>query len=69
MNNLEKKAFIEAFVNIVDGCGETKASQFIEAYLSNDIKGLSTIELSKYLDALGMWHSAIKYQLTQERTK
>ena len=63
MNKQEQAAFIDAYCSNVGSAPD----HIVEAFITDYENGDDVDEYSDYatsiLDALGMWHSAIRYQL------
>jgi hypothetical protein len=66
MNKQEQAAFVAAFGSNVSGIDDTIVAEFVARYESGEDIDYSS-EHTPIMDALGMWHSAIRYQL--ERAK
>ena len=65
MNKQEQAAFIDAYCATI--CDAPR--EIVEAFITDYENGDDVDEYSDYcmsiVDALGMWHSAIRYQLTK----
>ena len=62
MNEKEQKAFVEAYANNVSGIDEKIVADFVARYESGEDIDYSC-EYTSIMDALGMWHSAIRFNL------
>lgn len=67
MNKQEQAAFIDAYCSNVGSAPD----HIVEAFITDYENGDDVDEYSEYatsiLDALGMWHSGIRYQLERAR--
>lgn len=66
MNKQEQAAFVDAFASNVSGIDDKLVADFVARLASGEDIDYSW-EYTSIMDALGMWHSAIRYQL--ERTR
>jgi hypothetical protein len=66
MNKQEQAAFVDAFGRHVSGIDDTVVADFVARYESGEDIDYSS-EHTPIMDALGMWHSAIRYQLERAR--
>jgi hypothetical protein len=64
MTNEERKAFAEAYANNVAHLNKDDVMAFLEEYYTNDFLDYSG-DYTSLVDALCMWHDAIKWKLTQ----
>jgi hypothetical protein len=62
MNEKEQAAFVEAYANNVSGIDEKIVADFVARYESGEDIDYSW-EYTSIMDALGMWHSAIRFNL------
>jgi hypothetical protein len=64
MTNDEQKAFVDAYCNNVAHHPDSVVADFVARYeAGEDIDYCS--EYTSIMDALGMWHDAIKWKLEQ----
>ena len=67
MNKLEQAAFVTAYANNVADAPR----EIVEAFVTDYENGDDVEEYKQYytsiMDALGVWHSAIRYQLERNR--
>ena len=63
MNKSEQAAFVAAFCDNVASLPEHIVEAFVSAYENGDDVSNYSWEYTPIMDALGMWHSAIRYQL------
>jgi len=68
MNKQEQAAFVDAFASNVSGIDDKLVADFVARYESGEDINYSW-EYTPIIDALGMWHSAIRYQLEREYKK
>jgi hypothetical protein len=66
MDKLEQAAFVDAFGTHVSGIDDKIVADFVARYESGEDVDYSW-EYTPIMDALGMWHSAIRYQLERAR--
>jgi hypothetical protein len=66
MNKLEQAAFVDAFASNVASIDDKLVADFVARYESGEDINYSW-EYTPIMDALGVWHAAIRYQL--ERAK
>jgi hypothetical protein len=66
MNKEEQAAFVEAYCNNVANAPEHIVEAFVTDYENGEDMPYDE-HYTSIMDALGMWHSAIRYQL--QRTK
>lgn len=64
MTNEEQKAFVDAYSNNVASLSNDLVEDFVRRYESGEDIDYSG-EYTPVMDALGMWHEAIKWKLTQ----
>jgi hypothetical protein len=62
MNKQEQAAFVDAFASNVSGIDDKLVADFVARYESGENIDYSW-EYTPIMDALGMWHAAIRYQL------
>ena len=62
MNEKEQAAFVEAYANNVSGIDEKIVADFVARYESGEDIDYSW-EYTSIMDALGMWHAAIRFNL------
>ncbi|MFZ4101947.1 MAG: hypothetical protein ACOYKR_08325 [Sphingobacterium thalpophilum] len=62
MNEKEQAAFVEAYANNVSGIDEKIVADFVARYESGEDIDYSW-EYTSIMDALCMWHSAIRFNL------
>ena len=62
----EQKAFVEAYCNNVAHHPAEVVADFVARYEGDEDIDYS-YEQTSIMDALGMWHSAIKWQLEQTK--
>jgi len=62
MNKSEQAAFVAAFASNVSGIDDNLVADFVARYEAGENIDYSW-EYTPIMDALGMWHSAIRYQL------
>jgi hypothetical protein len=68
MNTLEQAAFVRAYSTNVAMVDDNHVIDFVRRYnLGEDMQYSG--DYTSIMDALGMWHDAIKFQLTQDTTK
>lgn len=67
MNKQEQAAFVAAFCDNVASLPEHIVEAFVADYENGDDVSEYSEHATSIMDALGMWHSAIRYQL--ERAK
>jgi hypothetical protein len=68
MNTNEQKAFVEAYDNTICNMPTEKLIEFVRLYESGeDVSHFATYEYTSIVDALGIWHSAIYWNLTKSR--
>jgi hypothetical protein len=67
MNKLEQAAFVEAYCNNVGNAPEHIVEAFVADYENGDDVSEYSWEATSIMDALGVWHSAIRYQLQRTR--
>lgn len=66
MNENEQKAFVFAYDNTICNIDSDRLTEFVRKYYANeDISQFAGYEYTSIVDALGIWNSAIKYQLAQ----
>jgi hypothetical protein len=66
MNKQEQAAFVEAFGSNVSGIDDAIVADFIRRYTSGEDINYSS-DYTPIMDALGMWCSAIKWQMEQTK--
>ena len=64
MNKSEQAAFVAAFGSNVSGIDDTIVADFVARYESGEDIDYSS-EHTPIMDALGMWHAAINYNLKE----
>ena len=62
MNEKEHAACVEAYANNVSGIDEKIVADFVARYESGEDIDYSW-EYTSIMDALGMWHAAIRFNL------
>jgi len=67
MNKLEQAAFVAAYCDNVGNAPDHIVEAFVSAYENGDDVSEYSWDATSIMDALGMWHSAIRYQM--ERAK
>lgn len=68
MNTNEQKAFVEAYNDNIGHVSSETVTEIVKLYESGqDVSRFIGYEVSSVLDALGMWHSAIYWNLTKEK--
>jgi hypothetical protein len=66
MKQEEREAFADAYANNVAHVGYDQVLAFLEKYYASDDVEYSE-DYTSIVDALGMWHEAIKWQLMQQK--
>jgi hypothetical protein len=66
MTNEEIKAFVNAYSNNVASLSDDLVEDFVRRYETGEDIDYSC-EHTGVMDALGMWHDAIKWKLTQQK--
>jgi len=64
MNIDEQKAFVKAYSNNVAHHNDSIVAEFVARYESDENFNYS-YEYTSIMDALGMWHDAIKWKLNE----
>jgi hypothetical protein len=67
MKQEEREAFAEAYANHVAHLNADKVMEFLDLYYSDEDKLYGSENYTSIVDALGMWHEAIKWQLMQQK--
>ena len=68
MNTNEQKAFVEAYDDNIGHVSSETVTQIVKLYESGqDVSHFIGYEVSSVVDALGLWHSAIYWNLTKEK--
>lgn len=68
MNTNEQKAFVDAYDDNIGHVSSETVTEIAKLYESGqDLSHFIGYEVSSVLDALGMWHSAIYWNLTKEK--
>ena len=67
MTNEERKAFAEAYANHVAHLSADKVMEFLDLYYTDEEKLYRSENYTSIVDALGIWHEAIKWKLTQPK--
>jgi hypothetical protein len=68
MNTNEQKAFADAYSDNIGHVSHETVTEIVRLYESGqDVSHFVTYEVSSVVDALGLWHSAIYWNLTQQR--
>ena len=65
MNKQEQAAFIDAYCSNVGSAPDHIVEAFIIDYENGDDLDEYSEHYTSIVDALGMWHSAIRYQLSK----
>lgn len=69
MTPKEQAAFLNAYDNAVSDVPREQAAKILHNHLNRTFDSRNLPEgYTSVLDALGMWHSAIKWQIQQTRT-
>ena len=64
----EQKAFIDAYADNVGHVPSETVTQIVKSYESGqDVSHFVSYEVSSVVDALGLWHSAIYWNLTKAK--
>lgn len=66
MKPIEQAAFVKAYSNNVASCPSNLVADFVARYEAGEDMDYSH-EYTSIMDALGMWHDAIKWKLEQEK--
>ena len=70
MTPLEQQAFVKAYDNTVCDVPRQRVAEFVRCYNAGEILlNFASYEYTSIVDALGLWHQAIEFHLTQEQTK
>lgn len=70
MTPQEQAAFLDAYENTVSDVPREQAAKILHDHLTKTFDHRTLPEgYTSVLDALGMWHSAIKWQMQQTYTK
>jgi hypothetical protein len=64
MTPQERAAFVEAYATSVADVPEDRVAEFINQYCDGVILHYSG-DYTSIMDALGIWHSAVKWQMKQ----
>jgi hypothetical protein len=64
MNKQEQAAFVAAFGSNVSGIDDTIVADFVARYESGEDIDYSS-EHTPIMDALGMWHAGVHFQLSK----
>jgi hypothetical protein len=64
MNTAEQTAFVEAYSRNVARASDTTVADFVRRYAAGEDMDYAG-DYTSIMDALMMWHSACKWQLTQ----
>ena len=64
MSPAEQLAFVKAYANNVASCPSDRVADFVARYVADEDMDYSH-EYTSIMDALGMWHDAIKWKLEQ----
>ena len=68
MNTNEQKAFVDAYDNNIGHVSSETVTEIVKLYESGqDVSHFVSYEVSSVVDALGLWHSAIYWNLTKEK--
>jgi hypothetical protein len=67
MNKSEQAAFVAAYVGNVGNAPDHIVEAFITDYENGDDVSEYSEHYTSIMDALGIWHSAIRYQLERAR--
>ena len=67
MNKLEQAAFVAAYCDNVGNAPDHIVEAFVADYENGDDVAEYSEHATSIMDALGMWHSAIRYQLERAR--
>ena len=62
MNELEQKAFVEAYANNVASAPSDYVADFVARYYSSGEDMPYCEHYTSIVDALGMWHAGTRYQ-------
>ena len=65
MKQDERKAFANAYANHVAHISADKVMEFLDLYYTDEDKLYGSENYTSIVDALGIWHEAIKWKLTQ----
>jgi hypothetical protein len=66
MTNEEREAFLDAYENNVGHLPRNLVEDFVTRYEAGEDIDYSS-EQTSIMDALGVWHEAIKWQLMQQK--
>ena len=66
MNSAEQAAFVKAYASNVAHHPDTVVANFVARYEAGEDMDYSH-EYTSIMDALGMWHDAIKWKLEQHK--
>jgi mannose/cellobiose epimerase-like protein (N-acyl-D-glucosamine 2-epimerase family) len=67
MNKQEQAAFVDAYCDNVGNAPDHIVEAFVADYENGDDVSEYSEHATSIMDALGMWHSAIRYQLERAR--
>jgi hypothetical protein len=67
MNKEEQAAFVSAYCDNVGSAPDHIVEAFVADYENGDDVSEYSEHATSIMDALGMWHSAIRYQLERAR--
>lgn len=68
MTPVEQAAFVNAYLNNVADLPEDIVTDFVARYEAGEDIDYSS-EQTPIMDALGMWHDAIKWKIEQQKEK
>ena len=69
MTPLEQQAFVKAYDNTVCAVPRQRVAEFVRCYDAGEtLLNFASHEYTSIVDALGLWHQAIQFHLTQEHT-